>query len=295
MVTARRIPLRNMTAFEAAARLGSFQAAARELNLTPSAVSHQIRRLEVECGVALFLRTGRGVTVSPDGAAYAQAVTQGFQLLRDATDRLAGAAQRQVVRIDTPPSLARSWLLPRLPAFLMAHPGIEVRVNGEARARDGEADLRIAFGKAAIWDGRARPLLRETIQPLCAPGLLAQNGDATPRDLLAQRLIATIDNAVTWDEWFRHAGIAQAGPIPRPVQFDPSHLAIDAAVQGMGVVLESDLITEIERQAGRLVAPLPGSGISLVSYWLLPLDPAPLTPAASAAYHWLKSFADADD
>jgi LysR family glycine cleavage system transcriptional activator len=292
-MTTRRIPLRSMTAFEAAARLGSFQAAARELHLTPSAVSHQIRRLETECGVALFLRTGRGVAVSPEGAAYARAVAERFALLRGATDSLARAAQRQIVRIDTPPSLASRWLLPRLPAFMTAHPGVELRVNGEAPERAGQADLQIVFGGATKWQGRARPLLREIVQPLCAPGLFARGGVAAPGDLLAQRLIATIDNAVTWEAWFRHMGIAHADPIPRPVQFDPSHLAIDAAVQGMGVVLESDLLTEMERHAGRLVAPLPDSGISLVSYWLLPADPASLSPGTRTAYAWLQGLAAA--
>jgi LysR family glycine cleavage system transcriptional activator len=292
MVTPRRIPLRSMSAFEAAARLGSFQAAARELHLTPSAISHQIRRLEAECGTRLFQRTGRGVTVSPEGAAYAQAVAQGFRLLQDATDTLARTAQRRIVRIATPPSLARSWLLPRLPHFMAAHPGLEIQVNGEARQTENQADLRIVFGDAARWQGQAHPLLRETILPLCAPALLAGHALTAPRDLLAQPLIATIDNAITWDEWFRLSGINPTGPLPRPAQFDPSHLAIDAALQGMGVVLESTLLTETERHAGRLVAPFPHLGITRVSYWLLPADPVALSPAALTAYQWLQNCAE---
>src|SRR5882672_5755660 len=129
-MTMSRLPLRGIAVFEAVSRLGSFKAAARELSLTPSAVSHQIRSLEQELGVDLFTRDGRGVRLSAAAADYAGQVHELLVGMRTATSEIAARGRRRAatgtVRIMTPPSLATHWLMPRLPAFIEAHPGIDI-------------------------------------------------------------------------------------------------------------------------------------------------------------------------
>lgn len=285
------LPLRALVAFEAAARLGSFRAAADELGLTPSAVSHQVRALEAGLGVRLFERVGRGAVLSADGREFFSGIRDGFQQLRHATDRMArrgGGGRTEVVRVQTPPSFAGRWLLPRLPALLAAHPGVDIRVNAERDQRPGAAgvDLMIVYGDARTCARTAEPLLEEALQPLCAPALAS--GIRTPADLLALPLIGTRGNVLSWRDWFRHHGVdpGRAGPA---MELDPSDVAIDAAADGLGVVLESDVLTEDERRDGRLVAPLPDFALRIAAYWLLPAGGD--SPAVDRVRLWLLAAA----
>lgn len=297
-MTGPSLPLRALVAFEAAARLGSFRAAAAELGLTPSAVSHQVRALEAGLGIALFERVGRGVELSADGREFFAGLRDGFEQLRRATDamRRRGRPPSEVVSLRTPPSLAGRWLLPRLPALLAEHPGIDIRVNAEKDQRPGEqrpgnqrpgsggVDLVIVYGDARTWHGLAQPLLDEALQPMCAPGLA--DGIRTPADLLRRPLIGTRGNAVSWADWFRRHGLdlGRTGPA---MELDPSDVAIDAAAKGLGVVLESDVLTEEERRDGRLVAPLPGHAVTAASYWLLPAAGGDGRGAVALVRAWL--------
>lgn len=292
-----RLPLRGIAVFEAVARLGSFKAAAQELNLTPSAVSHQIRALEGELGVDLFARIGRGVRLSPAASDYAEALRALLTGIRAATSKIAVRpglrAATGTVRIMTPPSLATHWLMPRLPAFIAAHPGINIRVFA-LRMAEGNADdfdITIAYGDARRWGERARPLLSEVIQPYCAPSRLHVDAPMLPRDLLLQPLIRSGEDGDGWEAWFRDRHVpVQPGAIPQ-LQIDPSYVAIEAAVKGVGVILESSLLTREHVAAGRLVAPVPEAGEASVSYWLLPARSGSRRPVA-ITHDWLLGQAD---
>lgn len=299
-MTEPKLPLRGLTVFEAAARLCSFRAAAAELNLTASAVSHQIAQLEELLGVALFERTSRGVTLSPEGASYARSIRPLLAQLQQATDDIARGrgrrGAREIVRIRTPPSLASRWIVPRLPTFLARHPTIDIRVNAPYVNQQGEeADVTITYGDAARWQSIATPFLSETTQPLCTPALLASSRVRTPNDLLGQTLISTKFNTLSWEDWFQKQGVTLDRLLLRPIQFDPSHLAIDAAVSGLGFILESDILTRTELAAGTLAAPFPRSGISTSSYWLLPLKNAGARSAVALAYDWLVAEARSEE
>lgn len=288
------LPLRALVVFEAAARLGSFRAAAEELGLTPSAVSHQVRALEAGLGLGLFDRVGRGVVLSADGVELFGGIRDGFEQLRRATDRMArrGRGGRiEVVRVRTPPSFAGRWLLPRLPALLAAHPGIDIRVNADRDQRPGAAgvDLMIAYGDAGAWQRSADLLLEEALQPMCAPALAA--GIGAPADLLTRPLIGTRGNALSWASWFRRHGIGVGRAGVPAMELDPSDVAIDAAARGLGVVLESDVLTEGERLDGRLVAPLPAHAIRVAAYWLLPAAGSGRRPAVDRVRAWLMAAA----
>lgn len=272
------LPLRALAAFEAAARLESFRAAAAELALTPSAVSHQVRILEARLGLRLFDRVGRGVVLSPEGSELFGRIGGSFDALGEAVETAARRGRRarrsEVVLLRTPPSLAGCWVLPRLPAFLAGHPEIDLRVHADLRLATESSTRFEADGvDLAIWyadhaPSAAVPLLTETVQPLCAPSLAASADLRAPRDLLALPLIVTRDNRLSWEAWFQQQGVVLDDGFAGTIQLDPSHVAIEAAVKGLGVVLESDALAEDALHDGRLVAPFPGLGVTWPAYWL---------------------------
>jgi LysR family glycine cleavage system transcriptional activator len=298
----RVLPLRGIAVFEAAARTASFNAAAQELNLTPSAVSHQIRLLEGILGVQLFDRVGRGVTLTPEGADYARYVGQSLRRLRLATSdikaRGSKAGTLEVVRIETPPSFARCWLLPRLADLVAHHPGVEIRLNAQGASLQGDrlpwppladapADLQIVYGDDNLWKDRASPLLSECVQPLCAPSLMTHHVLDSPAGLLKQTLISS-ENPMPWEEWFDLQGIDLYENAVTTMQLDPSHLAIEAAVNGLGVILESSVLVERELSAGKLVAPFAHLSRPGLSYWIFMPSPRAANAAAVAVAAWLK-------
>lgn len=298
----RVLPLRGIAVFEAAARTASFNAAAQELNLTPSAVSHQIRLLEGILGVRLFDRVGRGVTLTPEGADYARYVRQSLRRLRLATSEIKTRGNKigtlEVVRIETPPSFAHCWLLPRLAELVAQHPGIEIRVNAQGAPLQGDrlpwppladapADLQIVYGDDDLWKDRASLLLSEWVQPLCSPALLNHHSLESPAELLKQTLISS-ENHMPWEEWFDLQGIDLYENAIRTMQLDPSHLAIEAAVNGLGVILESSVLAEHELSVGRLVEPFAHLSRPGLSYWIFAPSLRALSSTAVAVIEWLR-------
>lgn len=284
-----RPPLRALAAFEAAARLGSFNVAAKELHLTPSAISHQILALEGLLGIELFARVGRGVELTMLGTRYFENIQHILSALDEATREIVNFGASEVVTIHTPPSLASKWLLPLLPTFMRANPHIEVRVSAET-GRAGFSwntfDLAILYRQAHAIEDNAAPFLEELIQPMCSPNILHDQPIKSPLDILQHVLIHTNYNAVTWKDWF----IAQSVPgygQHRRVQIDPSHVAIEAAAKEFGIVLESDVLAKGEISSGRLVTPLSDYAISRSSYVLTWSPDKALRESAALFRDWL--------
>jgi LysR family glycine cleavage system transcriptional activator len=274
-MTRSTLPLRGIAVFEAVARLGSFKAAASELNLSRSAISHQIRALEAELGVELFKRVSRGVRLSADAAKYARTLNEAFDRIRAATATIAAPdwsdGASRVVRIMAPPSLVTQWLMPKLPAFIAAHPDIEPHVVAATSVEGNteEFDITVRYGDASRWEGQAQPLLQEVVQPYCAPALLARRASLTARQLLSRPLIQSQD--YSWQNWFSQRRIAFDTARIHPLKIDPSYVAIEAAVRGVGVILESSVLAHEHVAAGRLLAPVVESRTPETAYWLLPL------------------------
>jgi LysR family transcriptional regulator, glycine cleavage system transcriptional activator len=279
----RVLPLRGIAVFETAARSSSFQSAADELNLTPSAVSHQIRLLEDSLGVRLFDRVGRGVTLTPDGAEYARSVRQSMRQLRAATidvkSRGRKSATLEVVRLEMPPSFAHCWLMPRLSQLIDALPGVEILINAQGSHLQGEripfpqladapADLQIVYGDKDIWEDRASLLLWEVFQPYCTPAFQDRFEIDSPEKLVGKVLIRTARNAVSWDEWLNAQGVDFNENLLRSIQMDPSHLAIRAASNSMGIVLESSVLVAPEVTDGTLIAPISHLSRAGFGYWI---------------------------
>jgi LysR family glycine cleavage system transcriptional activator len=306
LVSERALPLRGIAVFEAAARSSSFQAAADELSLTPSAVSHQIRLLEDILGVRLFDRIGRGVMLTPEGAEYARSVRQSLRRLRTATNDVKTRGRQvgtlEVVRIEMPPSFAHCWLLPRLADLTAKLPDVEIRVNAQGshlqgdrtpfpQLADAPADVQIVYGDRDIWEDRASLFLSEVFQPYCAPSFLERHRLDLPEQLPLKALISTAQNVVSWDEWLQLQGVdVDARPIGS-IQMDPSHLAIRAARNGFGIILESSALVAQEASDGTLVPLFPNLARPGAGYWIYTPSAHSLRASVEAVKDWFKNMA----
>src|SRR5579872_4239824 len=205
-----RPPLRALLVFEAAARHMSFQRAARELKLTPSAVSHQIHALEAHLGQALFLRLSRTLRLTQAGNNYYRYVRAAIEQLDEGSRALHDTKPRQKLCVRTGGSFAEKWLLPRLPLFLAENPHVEFLLD--TRTFEGEEprepDMEIRYGKLNSPQFEAEPLAAETVVPLCSPALLrGPNPLREPADLAKQTLIESERSLVTWSMWLeQHHG-----------------------------------------------------------------------------------------
>ncbi len=246
-------PLPSLAAFEAIARRRSFALAAAELHLTPSAVSHQVARLEDFLGVRLFERSSRGVKLSPAGEAYLQRVGGALGAIAAATDDLRKGV-RNTLYVHASPSFASLWLMPRISHFAQAHPGVSLFLSASPQHSDfelGQVDVDIRYGVPDWPQLQVRPICKEPVLPLASPAFIERHGLRTPDDLLQLPLIQSTVNVVQWADWF--AAWAPGRRVERfALRFDRAMMALDAATQGMGVALESAVIGAPYLDDGRL-------------------------------------------
>ena len=249
-------PLKGIVAFEVVARLGSINKAADELNVTASAVSHQIANLEGFVGRKLFERTSRGLVLTSVGERYRTDVTGALAIIASAAQNARASEGIEILRIHVAPSFASLWLMPRLPAFLAAHPDLRVELSAAFSDSDfsrGEVDLDIRYGAVRGGDLYVETIFSEEILPLASPALLKRAKVREPSDLLAQPLIVSTVNVVQWARWFAAHGVPLS-PNTYALQFDRTQLALDAAVQGLGVALDSARLAEGSIKRGELIA-----------------------------------------
>ncbi|MGE5668485.1 MAG: LysR substrate-binding domain-containing protein [Betaproteobacteria bacterium] len=246
-------PLTALLAFEAVARRRSFALAAGELNLTASAISHQIARLESFLDVKLFDRSGQRVVLSAAGAAYLRRVGGALGAIAAATDDVRQGV-RNSLYVHASPSFASMWLMPRLAHFASAHPQVSLFLSASPTHSDfalGQADLDIRYGVPSWPDLVVRPVFDEQIMPLASAALLRRHCVGAPADLVGVPLIQSTVSIVQWAEWFSAQGVRET-PEHFSLRFDRAQLALDAAVQGLGVALESTTIAESHIREGRL-------------------------------------------
>jgi LysR family glycine cleavage system transcriptional activator len=256
-----RLPsLNGLRAFEAAARHLSFTNAASELNVTQTAISHQIRRLEEELGIRLFVRQNRALTLTPEARDYLPGVRAAFNDLRLATDRLLRKDNDHVLTISTLASLAAKWLLPRLSSFQTAHPGIDVRITTSSALVDfksGDVDAAIRYGRGH-WPGvRADWLTADDLFPVCSPALLQGSKPLkSPQDLAHHTLLHSSGGYDDdWRLWLTAAGLpTDISRLPGQT-FDLILVTVQAAIDGFGVAMGRTSYVEADIAAGRLVVP----------------------------------------
>jgi LysR family transcriptional regulator, glycine cleavage system transcriptional activator len=293
-----RVSFKAVQAFEAAARLSSFALAAEELFVTPSAVSHQIKFLEEQFGVQLFHRIHRAVVLTDVGRSYAEEISAAFARIEASTRDLGRVTKSDILTVHSTPSFATQWLMPRLARFSARYPDIDVRLNASKEPADlvaGPVDADIRYGSKKIHPAGIKTLILppETIVPLCAPALA--NGKHPihfPDDLQYHALIHSEVCLVGWNDWARKHRDVKID-LQRGLRFDRSFMSISAAVDGLGVCLESLLLAQRELETGRLVAPLGFDGLQVQGYSLNILKSSEELPKVRHFCDWLFSEFDA--
>jgi LysR family transcriptional regulator, glycine cleavage system transcriptional activator len=317
-MTHRPPPLALLRTFEAAARHLSFKKAAAELHVTPAAVSQQMRTLEGRLGVQLFRRLTRALQLSERGAAMLPKVQEAFACLAEAMSAAQAPVGERAVIVTAPPSFATHWLIPRLPDFYAAHPGIEVRLSSTSATVDHAGDssvldaLEAAAGDAccalAVLYGTggygARfsvdELMAPEYLPVCAPRLLAAQPPITaPADLLRHVLIHddTVGaggdggSAWGWAQWMGAARIEDRGDTSGR-RFSNAVLAIEAALAGQGVALLARPLVAAQLAAGTLVVAFDLGIASPYRYFLVGNRSEAERPAVVEFRQWLLAQAE---
>jgi LysR family glycine cleavage system transcriptional activator len=253
-------PLNALRAFEATARHASFSKAAAELNVTPAALSHQIRGLEDLLGLKLFHRRARAIELTEEARILYPGIRTGFESLRTAVELLDRGRQDRVLVVSASPGLTAKWLVPRIYRFLAQHPDIDTRISASTTfsnfTTDG-VDIGIRLSSGAHPELYVEKLADEWMLPLCSPRLLeGEHPLRSPHDLPRFPLIQIdLPGLVpSWDDWLRLVGV-DGIDTSRGLRLNVADHALDAASEGAGVVLGYKLVASHDIALGRLVSP----------------------------------------
>ena len=252
-------PLRAIQAFEQTARFGNVARAAEVLDLTPSAVSHQLAKLEGMIGRQLFVRAARGVSLTPVGEQYLREISGILHSLAVATERAGSDAALDCLRLHSAPSFGLLWLMPRLEAFRLSHPDIQINLSCSYEPRHfsrDKIDVDIRHGVPDWPSYEVRTICNESFAVLASPKLLAQRSINAAADLLHSPLILSETTLLKWPDWFALHGLARPEK-PYELSFDRSYMTLEAASHGLGFALESSLLAHKYLIAGDLVEVAP--------------------------------------
>ncbi|WP_425100166.1 LysR substrate-binding domain-containing protein [Tropicibacter sp. S64] len=258
--------------FECVARRGSLSRAAEELSVSPSAVSQQIRQLEEQMGVKLFRRQGRALRLTLEGEQLFQASSAAIRMLRDAQAHLGQSRDARRLNLRVTPSFGVRWLGPRLSGFVAKHPDWDLRVDAAPDPSDFEReimDLDIRYGPGG-WQGYPeRAVLHDCVLPLCSPEYLASLPEDPAQRLGKARLIDSARALCQWDVWLWRMGVSTTSN-RKSILMDRSSMALQLALDGAGVCLESLALAAQEVEEGRLVPVTPHLPVlRFPAYWAL--------------------------
>jgi LysR family glycine cleavage system transcriptional activator len=280
-------PLASLQAFAAAARARSVKDAARELHLSPSALSRQISALEEHLGTPLFLRLPTGLELTPAGRRYLETVARVLAELRDAQAAL--APRRGPLRVSALESFCAQWMVPRLGGFRAAHPDVELEIEATLRYADFErdpVDVAIRFGTGPWSALHSEPLVDLSYTPVFSPAL--RDGEPPLRtvdDLARHPWIHVTQVPDAWRDWARAVGRPELRP-PREIAFDHVGIALSAAEAGQGVALGTNVVAARDLAEGRLCAPFPRVR-SARTYHLVCREEGLSDPRIAAFRDWL--------
>ena len=274
----RRLPpLNSMRTFEAAARWLSFAKASEELNVTPAAVSQQIKQLEDYLGVALFHRMTRAVKLTEEARVVLPLMTEGFDKLAEAIERLTEDEEKGHLTVSTAPTFAAKWLLQRLPDFSDKYPDIDLRLDASLVPREFDRDgidISIRLSQGDYPGLHVARVFGEELSPVCSPCLVtAEKPLQTPEDLKNHRLLH-VDwgylrgSLPDWRMWANAYGI-EGIDLDHGPHFTIESMAIESAINGNGVALVSHHAVAEDLNAGRLVRPFNFALQADFSYWLV--------------------------
>lgn len=243
-----------LAAFDAVARLGSFSAAAAALDLTPGAVSRQIALLEGRLGVALVVRTNKGIALTDKGRRYAEGVGEVIRDISLLSLEVMTQSSSSTLSLAILPTFGTRWLLPRIPDFVRRNPDVTINFATRIGRVDFDAerlDAAIHIGQAD-WPGcDCRFLMGETVAPVCSPAYLARNPIASAQALLDMPLLEMASRPDAWRHWFASAGIDE--PYREGMRFEQFMNASQACSAGLGIALMPLFLIASELESGQLV------------------------------------------
>lgn len=282
-------PLRAVRTFEAFARHGGVNAAARELDVSPSAISHQLRLLEDFLGQPLTARQGRNLILTDEGREYYRAIRSAFAVLRSATEHVREQSATRQVTISLIPMFGINLFIPRLGEFLHENPALDVNLtyaNHRSYPSDA-ADISIRFG-TGHWPGyHSEPLISGDVTAWCSPALLARvGGIATPQALIDLPLLHDEERG-TWGQWLHSAGVRHPGAL-QGLLFEDGQLAMTAAVNGLGCALLREPLIAPLRDRGELVKLFDHALNDGRAYYLCRRADGELSREGLNLYSWLK-------
>jgi LysR family glycine cleavage system transcriptional activator len=302
--SSRNVPLNALRAFEAAARHLSFKKAARELHVTPGAISHQIKVLEESLGVALFRRLTRALELTSEAHSMLPKVREGLENLAEAVERVRARENTTALTVIAPPNFAARWLVPRLSRFTTAHPELELHVASRPTmidgrensavpdpvgdARDDSPLVMVRFGNGRYPGQQVDEVFSAKYVPVCSPKLLngeyplRKPGDLRHHTLLHDDTVVEEGARPSWSDWLESVGVTDIDATRGP-HFSDASLAFEAAIEGMGVTLAMKPLVRSEIDAGRLAVPFNITAPASYSYYLV-------TPETSAAKRSVKQF-----
>jgi len=288
---ARRLPpLNSLRAFEAASRHASFTRAAQELFVTQGAISRHVAALEGWLKVQLFLRSSRGIELTPKGAVFFRIVRGALDQLEYGTRQLQEKPDDKTLRLKLPPTFAIRWLVPRLAQFHAFKPDIDVQITTSHQPVNfnrEDVDACIHSDTQPLGDAQCRRLFGEVLLPVCSPRLAERAPPlATPRDLVQHVLVCSLHRPRDWPTWLEAAGVDDVDG-NNGIKVENSALAYQAAIDGLGVVIAQRSFVDDDLRTGRLVAPfalqVPTDGAYFLGY---PAD-RPKSDVVAAFETWI--------
>ncbi len=269
-------PLNALRAFEASARQLSFTRAAEELFVTQAAVSHQIKALEDNLGIKLFMRKNRSLLLTEEGQSYYLDIKDIFNSLHEATERLLARGAKGAITVSAQPSFAIQWLVPRLTTFNALHPDIDVRIKAVDQPENSlteDVDVAIYYGRGSWPTIHADKLNTEYLIPVCSPLLLQENAANGKPPLLSlddlqHHTLLHDTSRKDWKRWFKQVGVKGVNVNHGPI-FSHSAMVVQAALYGQGIALAYSVLAQPDIDSGRLICPFNDVLISKNAYFVV--------------------------
>ncbi|WP_421851373.1 LysR substrate-binding domain-containing protein [Oricola sp.] len=289
-------PLNPLHVFEVASRLESFTKAARELNVTQSAVSRQIATLEASLNVMLFNRGKDGISLSTSGEYYRREISQAFARIQNATNELRDKKQSDPVRLRVYSTFASRWLIPRLSKFKKKYPEIDLQMNTATKPvdfmREG-TDIAIQFGEGEWAGSKSKLIFQDEIEPVCSPEFLDQHrGKELLQLLQASPLIQARLRTRDWCDWLEAVDVDSIKC--KYMEFPSSLLAYQAAASGLGVAMGQKQLVKSDVDEGRLMYLFNRPVKRSMGYYAIWPETLTLNTKMRAFLNWLINEAKSD-
>ena len=286
-------PLKALRGFESTARLCSYRKAAKELNLTHPAISHQIQALEKDLGVKLFVREGRQAVLTTEGERFYPVAREALEILISGSEAVRRSTSQSTLRIQTYISVSLRWLSQRLPRFRALNPELQLQLISSIHEQDFDevnADVGMIFCRTPPAEHlHWVPLIQPKLFPVCSPGLIGKyRGKLKPEDLLKYPLLTITSEAWHWQDWFASAGLGKI-KTSHSISVDSTVIALEMAMDGEGIALVNGPFADKDLKAGRLIQPVAHYAEGLGEWGLVCRKDTLNHPPVRAFIEWLQA------